>query len=497
MKEAGMKRHLGFSALAGSLLGMILGAWPCWAQTITAAQASDISAQIQALKDQNQSLTDRLKSLEEKVDSTPSTAASGPSEEGQPAAGLSDAYTPLDEGNEYINDESRHLVLSDRSGDAQFRFGGYLFSELLLNDQAPGYEPGVNGFLARKIHLDFGGRFDDLVGMSVGIESDKSTAVSMGFFHAYVYVKFDKALEFQAGKFTNVLSLEGLEPSADLLFVESSMLANLIPDKDIGAMLTGDVDHTVDYAFEVFNGEQDNESSATGPGKPGQNMKALTARLFLTPFKNSRDDGLKGLGFGVAGSIDNEVAQDNLPWQKLETSIGGNTFMTYNGSVVARGDFYHWDAQGDYYNGPFGLMAEYVQSIQTVGEPNLPAVQLTNTGWLVEGSWVFGGKAGYEGAQVDEPFDLSEGKLGALEIAARVHSNLIDVNSFTVGFPYDPLGGSLGQGAQVATAYGLGVNWWFNNHFKWMVDAERTEFSGGNLIVLPEQVLAVRATLIL
>ena len=90
----------------------------------------------------------------------------------------------------------------------------------------------------------------------------------MGFFHAYVYVKLDKSFELMAGKFTNAMSLEGLQPSADLLFAESSMLANLIPDKDIGAMTSGEVDHWLDYALEVANGEQDNESSATGRARP-------------------------------------------------------------------------------------------------------------------------------------------------------------------------------------------------------------------------------------
>ncbi|HVM32901.1 MAG TPA: porin [bacterium] len=473
------------------ILAVLAWAAPAlWAQDPSQGSVSD---QIQALQDQNQSLQQRLQALEDKVNAAPAAqdqSAASP-------AGLQDVYTPLDEGSEYINSESRHFVLSDRTGKDQLRFGGYLFSELALNDQAPGYEPGVNGFLARKAHLDFGGRFDDLVGMSIGIESDKSTAVSIGFFHAYVYVKFDKALEFQAGKFTNALSLEGLQPSADLPFVESSMLANLIPDKDIGAMISGEVDHWADYALEVANGEQDNESSATGPGKAAQDFKAVTARVFLTPFKHSHDEGLKGLGLGLAGILDNEVNQDNAPWQKLETSFGGNAFMTYNGSVVARGDFYHWDAQGYYYNGPFGFLGEYVQSIQTVGVPGKPSVQLTNIGWLAEATFVLGGEAGYEGVKVDQPFDPARGQWGAFEFAARLHSNLIDVNSFTVGFPYDPLGGSLGQGAEVATAYGLGVNWWLDNHFKWMIDAERTEFSGGNLAVLPEQAAVVRATLIL
>ena len=110
-----------------------------WAQSVS--PKGSISDQIQALQDQNQSLQQRLQALEDKVNAVPAADQASASPEG-----LQDAYTPLDEGSEYINSESRHFVLSDRTGKDQLRFGGYLFSELALNDQAPGYEPGPNGF---------------------------------------------------------------------------------------------------------------------------------------------------------------------------------------------------------------------------------------------------------------------------------------------------------------------------------------------------------------
>lgn len=481
---------------------------------------------LKALEEKNMDLEMRLKTLENRqaaaMNSTATPIASpvvapdtqsqvGPPMEGTAVGaglGVHDVALPYEAGDEYMYSESRYLSFSNRAGDTEFRLGGYEWTDLDINNQtATVSSNGVttynylnnpsnnnNGFVARKAHLDFRSTFNKFVGAAIGIESDKSTGVSLGIYHAYAYVKFDKAFNLQFGKISNPLSLEGLQPSADLPFVEASMIANLAVNKDICAMVDGKVNHFMDYALEIANGQQDNESSATGPGKPAGDFKALTGRIFFTPWEKSGDEWLQGLGFGGGGSVDNETLEDTAVWAKLETSIGGNSFMTYSGSVQPAGAFYHVDGQGYYYKNSFGLMAEWIQSIQTVqGSAKVP-VQLANTGWLAEAQWVFGGKAGFEGAQVDNPFDPSKGKWGALELVARVDSNIIDVQSFTKGFAYAPTS-SLGTGAQIAMAYGVGFNWWLNENFKFMCDGEETEFSGGNAIILPEQIMVVRAAL--
>ncbi len=409
--------------------------------------------------------------------------------------------------------ESRYLSFTNPEADTEFRIGGYEWVDLDINNQSAVVSKGVttynylnnpannnNGFEERKAHLDFRASFDKFVGAAIGIESDKSTGVSLGVYHAYLYAKFDKAFVFQAGKMSNPLSLEGDQPSADLPFVEASMIANLTVNKDIGAMIDGKVSHFFEYALEIANGQQDNESSATGPGKPEGDFKALTGRLFFTPWEKSGDEGLEGLGFGGGGSVDNEtgeVTESTNVWSKLETAIGGNSFMSYSG-IAADGDFYHLDGQAYYYNGPFGFLGEHVDSIQTVlsSQKGAVPVQLDNAAWLAEVQWVFGGKAGFEGASVDHPFDPSKGQWGALELVARMDGNFIDVKSFTTGFPYAPQG-ALGTGSQVATAYGVGFNWWLNENFKFSCDGEETDFSGGNAKTAPEQIMVARAALIM
>ncbi|HVM32909.1 MAG TPA: hypothetical protein VMU88_07230, partial [bacterium] len=84
----------------------------------------------------------------------------------------------------------------------------------------------------------------------------------------------------------------------------------------------------------------------------------------------------------------------------------------------------------------------------------------------------------------------------ALELAARIQQLAVDVHSFTTNFPYNAGHGSLARGPELATALTLGVNWHLSRHFKWMCDWERTDFAGGNLAVLPEELFTFRAVMV-
>jgi phosphate-selective porin OprO/OprP len=420
------------------------------------------------------------------------------------------------EPGDFLDEEGRHIEIADRTGDAVFRVGGFAFTQYqafwragqnyLLNDA--GKQPNeYDGFRLRKVHLDLGGYFDKKYGMTVGLESNKSTAVSLGFYHAYVYAKFDRAFELRMGKYTNPLSLEADQPSADALFTEPSLVDDLVPNKDLGIMAQGKLGQVAKYWLSVSNGEQDSESSSDKPGKPSQNGKMVTARVFFTPFKQWGSPYLKLLGLGIGGSwADQTNARENgsstpgenVPWASLQTSLGSNVFLSYKSGVYAAGDFTHVDPHFYWFYGPVGVIGEFVRSSQVVAYSGRPSVRLDNTAWMVQGSYVFGGGAGYEGVVPRKDFDPAHGHWGALEVAARVHQLSADVKSFGTGQTYSPtFSTALATGPQIATAYGVGVNWWFNDHFKWMFDVERTEFTGGNLVLKPEQVFIARTVLIL
>jgi len=466
------------------------------------AADTDLQSQIKSLQDRIQALEDNALASPQAGNAAMMQAAgnqqSDENSSWSDGVGMHNAQATLTDTAEYLDSESRYIAFGNAGGNMAFRIGGYMFADAELNFQPSSVYSvaGSNGFLAQKAHLSFDGRYDKMFGMSIGIEGDKSTSVSIGFFHAYAFAEFDPHFKLIMGKYTNPLSLEGLQPSADLPFMEASMISDLVPNKDIGIMAVGSFNHQMDYALDVANGEQDNESSATGPGKPTENTKSVTARLFFTPWERSHEDELKGLGFGIAGSWDNEVGGDTAIWSKLETSLGGTSFATY--LATPKGDFLHWDPQMYYYYGNFGFQAEMVQSIQTVGLSGYSPVQLTNTAWMAEASWVFGGQPTFEGPKVEHEFDLSKGDLGCFEIVGRFHQVYLDSNSFYYNQAFSGQAVALASGNQVATAYGLAVNWWFNTHFKTQFDFERTDFSGGNLVNYnSEQVFYTRMAFIL
>ncbi len=221
---------------------------------------------------------------------------------------------------------------------------------------------------------------------------------------------------------------------------------------------------------------------------------------FLTPFLPT-DSFLKGLGVGISGSWAWNVNWNTNAYPNyFITSLGQSQFFAYRTGVAPQGDFYHVSPQFYFYNGPFGLLGEYVSSTQDVGTSTKTAVNLNNQAYLLEASWVIGGKASYQGATPDTNLDLSKGHWGALEIAARVHQATIDPNAFNSKEASDL---AATNSAQQATAYGFGVNWVFDPHFKLVFDWEETDFVEGTQVkptvtgtvldLHPEDVFTIRA----
>jgi phosphate-selective porin len=135
-----------------------------------------------------------------------------------------------------------------------------------------------------------------------------------------------------------------------------------------------------------------------------------------------------------------------------------------------------------------------------VGITTKTALKLDNQAYLLQASWVIGGKASYQGAAADHDLDLGKGNWGALEVAFRVHQLTIDPNAFNkVGATNLAATNS----AQQATAYGAGLNWIFDPHFKLVFDWEETDFVEGTQVkpvvtgtvtsLHPEDVFTIRA----
>jgi phosphate-selective porin OprO/OprP len=305
-------------------------------------------------------------------------------------------------------------------------------------------------------------------------------------FDAYVNYKYNPALQLRAGKFKSPIGLEQLIADRDLLFNERSLVTTLVPNRDIGVDLHGDVfGDTLSYDAAIFNGVGDGRNSSNFDV---DDNKAFEGRIFLRPFKTTSISPLQGLGFGVSGSYESMQAANTtgLPGTTGGT-LGGFTtdgqqqFFAYNPAsnavVVARGEHWRISPQASYYYGPFGLIAEYIISNQevnrTVTAP-LASARLGNRAWEVTGSWVLTGEdADTKGSVIPlHPFNPRQGDWGALQLAGRYSQLEVDNEAF-------PLFSNPNTSARSARSFSVGLNWYLNQNVSVKASFSHTDFTGG------------------
>ncbi len=332
---------------------------------------------------------------------------------------------------------------------------------------------------------------------------------SVQIFDTYLNYRYAPWLQLRAGKFRPPVGLEQLQLDANTAFNERSLVTALVPNRDIGFQLWGDIANgALSYAAGVFNGVGDGRNTSNADF---EDHREVAARLFARPFKNSEAVALRGLGFGVGGSF----GQTTTNLAGMPANIGGvlpgyatdgqQQFFSYNPTggalVLADGDHWRISPQAYYYYGPFGLLGEYVisdQRVQRFGALPLVTAELQHTAWQIQGSWVLTGEdAGYDGVTPRRPFDPRNGNWGAFQLVARYSELNID----DAAFPYfsDPL-----TSATSAHAWSVGLNWYLNRNIRFNASYSHTTFEGGggpSLIApgtvtrQPEQVLFTRLQL--
>jgi phosphate-selective porin OprO/OprP len=297
---------------------------------------------------------------------------------------------------------------------------------------------------------------------------------------AYVNARFLPGFQVRAGKFKPPVGLERLQSATDLLFVERALPTNLVPNRDLGVQLQGDLaGNRVSYALGVFNGVVD----AGNGDLDTNNGKDTAGRIFFTPFAATAGPG-KGLGFGVSASTGNQngTATSSATTGLASYKTGGQlTFFSYRsdgtlaGTTLAAGRRARLSPQAYWYAGPFGVLAEYVRSSQEVSR-GATSAKIENDAWQAAASFVlFGGEPSYRGVDPQQPFDLSQHHWGALELAARY--NVLDVDGKAF-----PLFANPASAASRATAWAVGLNWYLTRGVRFLLDYEQTRFKGGAAI---------------
>ena len=302
---------------------------------------------------------------------------------------------------------------------------------------------------------------------------------SVQIFDAYGNYRYEPWLQLRAGKFKTPEGLEQLQADINTSFNERSLVTDLVPNRDVGLQLWGDINGGVlSYAAGVFNGVGDSRNSNNSSF---ENNVEFAGRLFAQPFKNSDIAALQNLGFGIAGTTEHDAGTVNaLPGTTGGTLPGYTTdgqqqFFAYNpgtGVVLANGQHWRLSPQSYYYYGPFSLMGEYAISDQEVSKGAAKA-DLQNTAWEISGGWVLTGEnASFAGVTPLHPFDAHNGQWGAFQVVARYAELNIDDDAF-------PVFSNPATSASAAQAWSVGLNWYLNKNIRLNTSYSHTTFTGG------------------
>jgi phosphate-selective porin OprO/OprP len=277
------------------------------------------------------------------------------------------------------------------------------------------------------------------------------------------------------------VGLERLQSGSAIKFIERSWVSNsILPNRDLGINIHGDFfDKKLHYGLGLYNGVGDGGDTLTSTD--GNSNKEIAGRLFATPFKG-QDSILEGLGFGIAATYARANGAGNGPTSAnsvtglpdaIKTPGQQAKLVVYNTSLAAAGDKVRWTPQAYYYNGPFGVLAEYAQSEFDALNGAYRANNVKNDAWHITGSWVLTGEsASFGKVKPKNAYNPDGAGWGAWEVAARYQEINIDDKLFDGTTNYL----TTATQSKSARAWAVGVNWYLNNNVKIAANYENTYF---------------------
>lgn len=435
------------------LLLLVLAAGPlrAWQEEPAAPEGEEAQEPEKTLEEKLEELDQKIRVLERKDEL-----------EKEQAAEKAKTATSVTSGRDGFS-------LRSADGAYQLKIRGYvqLDGRFFFDDEE---RPANDTFILRRVRPIFEGTVFKIFDFRIMPDFGGGTTVLQD---AYIDARFSPKIKVRAGKFKAPVGLERLQSGTDILFVERGLPTNLVPNRDLGVQLFGDLaGGNVSWAVGAFNGVPDGSSGDLD----NNDGKDYAARLFFQPFL-AGNGSWKGLGFGVAASTgDQEGTLTSTSLAGYRTP-GQQTFFSYRsdgsaaGTVIADGERFRLSPQGHLYRGPFGLLAEYAVSRQEVRRADVSA-ELENTSWQVQASWVFGGEPTFRAVSPKKPFDREAKTWGAFEIKARYGRLEVDEDTF-------PVFANPASSAEAADEWGVGFNWYLNRNVRIYLDYERTEFEGG------------------
>ena len=368
---------------------------------------------------------------------------------------------PADKKPLQVSAGSDGFSIQNESGDFRLQLRGYaqLDGRFFSGDEGA---LAIDTFTLRRVRPILAGSLGRYFDFSLMPDFGGGVAVLQD---AYLDFKPSPKLKFRFGKYKSPVGLERLQSATATHFVERAFPTALVPNRDVGVMVFGDLaGGVVSYAGAIVDGAPDG-GSVDGDTNDG---KDLAGRLFLSPFKRG-SSALKDLGFGIAGTTGKQTGP--LPAYRSAGQVSVITILT---GITADGTRTRYSPQLSFYSGRFGLLAEYAQSSSKVKKVDGTRFDLGASAWEVTTTIALtGDKASYAGVRPAKPFDPSKGQWGALEVAARVHQLELDKGAVDAG-AIDPT-----KSARKLSAWGAGLTWSLTRNVKLLADFDHVSFEGG------------------
>ena len=393
-----------------------------------------------------------------------------------------EAAASAKESTSVVSAGPKGFSLKSADGKNQLRLRGTLHLDYR---NISGTDPGgtFDTFVATRVRPIFEGTFANIFDFKFMPDFGQGRTVIQD---AYVNARFTQGSQLEVGKFKAPIGLERLQSANDMRWVQRGFPTSLVTNRDLGLMLQGDLaGGRFSYQAAYLNGANDGGSSETLADIDINDDKEYALRLFVQPFAESDNFAIRGLGFGVAGSWNDQVGNILQPLLPSFRTPGQSTFFKYRSfgttaGTIADGERTRLAPQFYYYVGALGVLGEYTEDSQDVSRVvatgTREATVDTNAWQLAVSYFLTGEEAAFKGFQPKTRFSPSEGTWGAFEIKARVQQLNVDDNAFSGGSDSfaDPL-----VSASQADSYGIGLNWYLNENVKWLLDLEHTTFEGG------------------
>ena len=151
--------------------------------------------------------------------------------------------------------------LRSADGNFQLKVRGYVQADAryFLDDDE---RPATDTFILRRVRPIFEGTLYKIFDFRIMPDFGGGQTVLQD---AYIEGKLSPRFRVRAGKFKAPVGLERLRSGTDILFVERALPTNLVPNRDLGLQIGGDLGGGVaSYAVGVFNGVPDGGSAALG-----------------------------------------------------------------------------------------------------------------------------------------------------------------------------------------------------------------------------------------